>query len=43
MAGVGYRLLTPEERAHKYGKDNSPQNKKFKNGLFVDLMGAPPS
>ena len=41
MAGVGYRLLTPEERAHKYGKDNSPQNKKFKNGLFVDLMGGP--
>ena len=41
MAGVGYRLLTPEERAHKYGTDASPKSKRFKDGLFIQLMGGP--
>ena len=41
MAGLGYRLLSPEERAHKYGKNDSPKNKEFKDGLFIELMGGP--
>lgn len=39
MAGLGYRMLTPEERAHKYGDSTSPKNNGFTDGLFVGVMG----
>ena len=39
MAGLGYRLLSPEDRAHKYGEQASPRYEKFTDGMFVSAMG----
>lgn len=41
MAGLGYRLLSPEERAHKYGNGTSPKYERFADGLFFGIMGGP--
>lgn len=41
MAGLGYRMLTAEERAHKYGDSQSPKYERFADGLFFGIMGGP--
>ena len=41
MAGLGYRLLSPEDRAHKYGNATSPKYDHFTDGLFFGIMAGP--
>lgn len=41
MAGLGYRLLSPDNRAHKYANQTSPKYKHFTQGLFFGIMGGP--
>lgn len=38
-AGLGYRLLSPAERAHAYGAMHTPRYEHFTDGMFVGVAG----